>query len=80
MRDVNKQSSQTKRIFSFILSFIVLTILIVSAQTSGLSQTCSISPNVGTPATNWDNVFTQNGPGTGLEPAGAAGWTGADST
>src|SRR3982751_283763 len=41
---------------------------------------CTITANAGTKATAWDNVFTQNGPGTGLEPSGAAGWTGADST
>jgi hypothetical protein len=41
---------------------------------------CTITANTGTKATAWDNVFTQNGPGGGLEPSGAAGWTGADST
>src|SRR5688500_17320648 len=66
-----------KRIFSFFFCFIALTVLVVAEQPA---QTCSISPNLGTPATNWDNVFTQNGPGTGLEPSGSAGWTGADST
>jgi hypothetical protein len=28
----------------------------------------------------FDNIFTQDGPGRGLEPAGRPGWTGADST
>ncbi len=32
------------------------------------------------PEPAFDSIFTQNGPGTGLEPAGTAGWTGGDST
>ena len=31
-------------------------------------------------ATEWDAIFTQDGPGKGLEPNGAPGWTGGDST
>jgi hypothetical protein len=65
-----------RQIFSFIGSIT----LIASLHIGSFAQTCSISPNLGTVATNWDNVFTQNGPGTGLEPSGSAGWTGADST
>jgi hypothetical protein len=41
---------------------------------------CGISVGKGEIAEDWNETFTQNGPGTGLEPEGAAGWTGADST
>src|SRR6185369_15464981 len=41
---------------------------------------CKISSQIGIKAADWDETFTQNGPGTGLEPAGSAGWTGGDST
>lgn len=41
---------------------------------------CPISAGKGTQATEWDTIFTQDGPGTGLEPAGSPGWTGGDST
>lgn len=44
------------------------------------AQTCSLQIQPGTPDVAFDSVFTQNGPGTGSEPAGIAGWTGADST
>ena len=41
---------------------------------------CEISVGKGKSAEDWNKIFTQNGPGTGLEPEGSAGWTGADST
>ena len=41
---------------------------------------CEISVGKGETATNWNEDFTQNGPGKGLEPEGMSGWTGADST
>lgn len=41
---------------------------------------CDISVGKGRPAEDWNRIFTQNGAGTGLEPQGSAGWTGADST
>ena len=44
------------------------------------AQTCSIGVQLGTPDSSFDSIFTQNGSGTGLEPAGIPGWTGADST
>lgn len=75
-----QKTRRGKRIFSFIFGFIGRAALIASSYTIIVAQTCSISPNLGTAAANWDNVFTQNGPGTGLEPSGSAGWTGADST
>ena len=44
------------------------------------AQTCDQEFRVGTPDSVFDSIFTQDGPGLGLEPAGAAGWTGGDST
>jgi hypothetical protein len=41
---------------------------------------CPISPSMGTKAAEWDAIFTQDGPGQGLEPNGSPGWTGGDST
>lgn len=35
---------------------------------------------MGTKAEEWDDIFTQDGPGKGLEPEGSPGWTGGDST
>ena len=84
MRNMKEQptskKSRGKQIFSFIFGFIGIAALIFGLGVTNFAQTCSISPNLGTAASNWDNVFTQNGPGTGLEPSGSAGWTGADST
>lgn len=41
---------------------------------------CDITVGKGVSATKWNDEWTQDGPGKGLEPAGAPGWTGADST
>lgn len=41
---------------------------------------CLIDPSPAVKAAEWDAVFTQDGPGKGLEPKGAPGWTGGDST
>ncbi|MCB1023913.1 MAG: hypothetical protein KDB79_05975 [Acidobacteria bacterium] len=41
---------------------------------------CEIKVGKGESATKWNEDFTQNGPGKGLEPATGPGWTGADST
>ncbi len=50
------------------------------ASPSGVDAQCSIEPSTGTKATDWDQIFTQDGPGKGLEPEGSPGWTGGDST
>jgi hypothetical protein len=55
-------------------------LLLVSGCISMRSQTCEVITYPGTPDTEFDGIFTQNGPGTGREPAGSAGWTGGDST
>ncbi|HEY8558863.1 MAG TPA: DUF5005 domain-containing protein [Pyrinomonadaceae bacterium] len=56
-----------------------LCLLAISFAPNAFAQ-CEISVGKGKPAEDWNAFFTQNGPGTGLEPAGATGWTGADST
>lgn len=43
-------------------------------------QTCNIVTSPGYADTEFDAIFTQNGPGTGLELKGSKGWTGGDST
>lgn len=47
---------------------------------AALGQTCSVSASTASIDTSFDSAFTQNGPGTGLEPSNHPGWTGADST
>lgn len=59
-----------------ILSFFCLTAI---AFQNAFPQ-CEISVGKGESAEDWNKIFTQNGPGTGLEPKEMAGWTGADST
>lgn len=55
-------------------------LLIICGFTHILSAQCEIAPSIGRPSKIWDEIFTQNGPGKGLEPAGSPGWTGGDST
>ncbi|HLA96012.1 MAG TPA: hypothetical protein VK612_09840, partial [Pyrinomonadaceae bacterium] len=40
---------------------------------------CSIEPSPAIRSAKWDAIFTQDGPGKGLEPADTPGWTGGDS-
>ena len=60
----------------FLLTFLTIVSLLPVAS---LGQ-CPIAPSKGVIASEWDTIFTQDGPGKGLEPAGSAGWTGGDST
>jgi len=53
---------------------------IVCLSSPSAAQTCSLVAQTGLPDAEFDAIFTQNGAGTGLEPAGIPGWTGADST
>lgn len=53
--------------------------LVLSVVGSAAAQ-CPVIAGNATQATEWDAIFTQDGPGKGLEPAGAPGWTGGDST
>ena len=62
----------------FPLCFVLLA-AIVSSPTRIEAQ-CSIQPSAGIKATEWDAIFTQDGPGKRLEPEGSPGWTGGDST
>lgn len=55
-------------------------ILIFGSLSNAAAQVCDVSVSPGVSDSNFDSIFTQNGPGTGLEPAGSAGWTGGDST
>lgn len=62
---------------------VALTLLAIvsglNAQPGG-TQTCNQFFRAGSSDTTFDSIFTQDGPGLGLEPAGSAGWTGGDST
>ena len=58
---------------------LLILLAIVIQQIASLAQ-CPISPSKGVPAKDWDAIFTQDGPGAGLEPAASPGWTGGDST
>jgi hypothetical protein len=60
------------------LTLAILFLLVCSLPAG--AQTCDVETSPGTRDLEFDAVFTQNGPGTGLEPAGGPGWTGADST
>lgn len=53
---------------------------VLAISSCGRAQTCSILARPGEPDENFNAEYTQNGPGTGKEPGGIAGWTGADST
>ncbi len=44
------------------------------------AQTCTVTAGRGTLDSHFDSEYTENGPGTGKEPLGMPGWTGADST
>jgi hypothetical protein len=66
--------------FRFFSSFLIFTALVVGSVQNLAAQTCDVVASPGVPDAEFDAVFTQNGPGQGLEPAGSAGWTGGDST
>jgi len=55
--------------------------LVFGAIPGAVTQsTCTVSANSGSTDTTFNAMATQNGPGTGNEPSGSPGWTGADST
>lgn len=56
----------------------LLCLLIFAIQTA--FPQCELTVGKGEIAEEWNEIFTQNGPGTGLEPDGMTGWTGGDST
>ena len=45
-----------------------------------MAQTCTVAAGTGTPDSYFNSEYTENGPGTGKEPLGMPGWSGADST
>ncbi|MEP6705619.1 MAG: hypothetical protein ABJB34_12500, partial [Acidobacteriota bacterium] len=61
------------QLFSIFLITVFMLPMITRAQ-------CPISPASGTKADEWDSIFTQDGPGQGLQAAGGPAWTGGDST
>ena len=62
------------------LGLVMTSLLMVAGTNVTLAQTCSLDVRAGTSNSQFDSIFTQDGPGLGLEPAGRPGWTGADST
>lgn len=62
------------------LTRISLALILLAVASQIVFPQCELKVGKGRSAEKWDAEFTQNGPGTGLEPAGSAGWTGADST
>jgi hypothetical protein len=73
--------SVRKLVAGEIWSFLVVWVIVLSIGISpAISQTCDITARQGVANTGFDTIFTQDGPGAGLEPAGSPGWTGADST
>src|SRR5690242_2609139 len=62
------------------LTILAAVSLILGSTTSALAQTCPVDARAGVSNSQFDDIFTQDRPGQGLEPAGAPGWTGADST
>jgi hypothetical protein len=62
-----------------ILASLIFASAAVAGSQINLIAQCPISPSIGTPSKFWDGIFTQNGPGKGLESKGSPGWTGADS-
>jgi hypothetical protein len=59
---------------------VTLFLLFSFVTTTTNAQTCSLITQPGVSDSLFDSIFTQDGPGTGLEPTGIPGWTGADST
>ncbi|HKX82922.1 MAG TPA: hypothetical protein VJL58_01775 [Pyrinomonadaceae bacterium] len=57
-----------------------LAAVVVSFSSVIVAQTCGLQFRTGSADPTFDSIFTQDGPGLGLEPTGAAGWTGGDST
>lgn len=53
---------------------------LIFSSTLTAAQTCTVNASPGTPDASFNAKFTENGPGTGYEPVGMAGWTGGDST
>src|SRR5258708_39438060 len=62
------------------VALLVAITLVYGIPLSVSAQTCTVNSKAGTPDAVFDAIWTQNGPGTGSEPVGRPGWTGADSS
>lgn len=62
------------------LRYFVALLALFVLQSGNVFTQCSVAPPTAVKATEWDAIFTQDGPGNGLEPEGSPGWTGGDST
>src|ERR1700730_14745007 len=70
---------QIRRMKCFRMSVALLLSLVSFASPGLVAQTCTVTAGTGTPDSYFDSEYSENGPGTGKEPVGMAGWTGADS-
>src|SRR5712671_4592845 len=61
-------------------ALLVAMALLYSDQAQVSAQTCKVNASAAVSDAAFDAIWTQNGPGTGNEPVGGPGWTGADST
>ena len=80
MKIRNELAGTRARRCSALLYLIATPLLLVTVPSLILAQTCPLDVRAGTSNSTFDSIFTQDGPGTGLESAGSPGWTGADST
>src|SRR2546430_5833178 len=64
----------------FSLGFLLTCTFVVYAPAGLTAQTCTVTAGTGTPDSHFNAQYAENGPGTGNEPLGMPGWTGADST
>ena len=58
----------------------VVTLFVFFCTDQIRGQSCSIKTEPGKPDTQFESIFIQNGPGSGLQSALGPAWTGADST
>ena len=63
-----------------VLAVVTAVSLFWGSAISAFAQTCPVDVRAGVSNSQFDDIFTQDGPGLGLEPVGGPGWTGADST
>ena len=59
---------------------LVMPLLVVVWGKSVHGQKCDIATQLAKPDTQFESIFIQNGPGSGLQSTAGPAWTGADST
>ena len=59
---------------------ILVLVTIISLLVQTVASQCPISPGSAVKASEWDAIFTQDGPGKGLQKNGTPAWVGGDST